>query len=201
MRAPCGWTPSTQLTLTWVEIITWNDFVEGSYVSPIDDPVRYEKANDLGASAVQPVPLHYFHSHHGATQLLTFFIQWYKTGHQPPDPGKISVFWAYHAQLSDPAPNRGPLTRTYGPIGNAVYVTANLTASAVLRISIGNTSQSITLPVGSTDLQLPLVAGPAPRFALSRGKLTRMAGAGDDAISKPVAGLLRASTIRARLHA
>jgi hypothetical protein len=166
----------------WIEIITWNDFIEGTYVSPIDDPARYEKANDLGASAVQPVPLHYFHSHRGATQLLAFFIQWYKTGHQP-QIRKDSVSWAYRTQLSDPAPNREPATKIYGPVANVIYVTANLTAPAVLRISIGDTARSIVLPAGSTDVQLPLVAGSAPRFALRRGKLTSMEGAGDDAIS------------------
>ena len=166
----------------WVEIITWNDFVEGTYVSPIDDPARYENANDLSASAVQPVPLHYFHSHRGATQLLTFFIQWYKSGHQPLI-REDSVFWAYRAQLSVPDSNKEPSTKIYGPTSNAVYVTANLTASAVLRISIGDTLQSVALPAGSTDLQLPLVAGPAPRFTLSRGGLTKIEGVGDDAIS------------------
>jgi hypothetical protein len=166
----------------WVEIITWNDFIEGTYVSPIDDPARYEKANDLGASAVQPVPLHYFHSHRGATRLLAFYIQWYKTGHQPPI-REDSVFWAYRTQLSDPDPNRETSTRIYGPIANVVYVTVNLTASAVLQMSTGQTSQSVSLPPGSTDLQLPPVAGPAPRFVLRRGKLPQIEGAGDDAIS------------------
>ena len=27
----------------WVEIITWNDFIEGTYISPIDDPNRYPR--------------------------------------------------------------------------------------------------------------------------------------------------------------
>ncbi len=29
----------------WVEIISWNDFIEGTYVSPIDDPNKYPGAN------------------------------------------------------------------------------------------------------------------------------------------------------------
>ena len=62
----------------WVEIITWNDFIEGTYVSPIDDPARYIGANDLGASVAPASTLHFFwHSHRGATDLLKFFIEWY----------------------------------------------------------------------------------------------------------------------------
>jgi hypothetical protein len=34
----------------WVEVITWNDFMEGTYLSPIDDPAKYKQANDLASS-------------------------------------------------------------------------------------------------------------------------------------------------------
>jgi hypothetical protein len=37
----------------WVEVITWNDFMEGSYVSPIDDPMNYPLANFMVGSNVQ----------------------------------------------------------------------------------------------------------------------------------------------------
>ena len=67
----------------WVEIITWNDFIEGSYVSPIDDPNKYQFANFLDTTGVPSSTLGYFHSHQGATALLPYFIQWYKTGIQP----------------------------------------------------------------------------------------------------------------------
>jgi hypothetical protein len=59
----------------WVEIVTWNAFIEGPFVSPIDDPAHYKNANDLNASAASPSTLHYFHNHRGATVLLAFFIQ------------------------------------------------------------------------------------------------------------------------------
>jgi len=64
----------------WVEIITWNDFIEGSYVSPIDDPNKYPFANFLNTTGVPSSTLGYFHSHQGATALLPYFIKWYKTG-------------------------------------------------------------------------------------------------------------------------
>jgi hypothetical protein len=47
----------------WIEIITWNDFIEGTYVSPIDDPAKESRANDLGAGAAPPSTLHFFPSH------------------------------------------------------------------------------------------------------------------------------------------
>ena len=38
----------------WVEIITWNDFIEGTYVSPIDDPNKYPGANFLDVKRHSP---------------------------------------------------------------------------------------------------------------------------------------------------
>jgi len=160
----------------WIEIITWNDFIEGTYVSPIDDPSKYPLANDLGNSVAPPSTLQYFHSHRGATALLAFYIQWYKTGAQPAIHND-SIFWAYRTQLS-PIPGK-----TYGPLANVVYVTANLTAPALLRVSFGSDVKSLTLPAGSTDVEVPLIAGHIPSFDLIRADQHLAHGVGDDPVS------------------
>ena len=164
----------------WVEIITWNDFIEGTYVSPIDDPARYPRANDLGASAAPPSTHDYFHSHRGATDLLQFFIKWYKTGHQPTIQ-KDSIFWAYRTQLVAQQPNASSI-KLYGPVADVVYLTANLTAPAVIHVSFGSTSKSIALPAGSTDIQVPMFAGSSPHFKLIRGTSKLIVARGDDPI-------------------
>jgi hypothetical protein len=107
-----------------VEIVTWNDFTEGSYVSPIDDPASYPGANDLGASAALPSTLHYFHTHRGATELLAYFIEWYKTGRQPVTQ-KDRVYWAHRTIVG----NRDNGIKLYGDVKDVIYVTANLTAA------------------------------------------------------------------------
>jgi len=161
----------------WVEIITWNDFIEGTYVSPIDDPARYAGANDLGAGVAPVSTLHFFHSHRGATELLAFFIQWYKTGREPAIRND-SVYWAYRSQLATPEQLAGSI-RLYGPLADVVYVTANLTSPAILHVSFGEHSTSIPLPSGSTDMQVPIAAGLAPHFELTRGQ-SRLAQADGD---------------------
>ena len=162
----------------WVEIITWNDFVEGTYVSPIDDPARYAGANDLGASVAPASTLHFFHSHRGATELLGFFISWYKTGHEPAIRNDV-VYWAYRSQI---ATQFAGSLNVYGPVADVVYVTANLTSPAVLHVSCGGHTTSIPLPSGSTDVQVPVVAGPAPQFELTRGHPHLARAHGDDPI-------------------
>jgi glucan endo-1,3-alpha-glucosidase len=166
----------------WVEIITWNDFIEGTYVSPIDDAAKYAHANDLDSSVAPVSTLSFFHTHRGATELLAYFIQWYKTGVQPAI-GRDSVYWAYRTQLTPASGGDAKAIKVFGTLANVVYITANLTGPAVLRVSFGDKSTSLPLPAGSTDVQVPTIAGPAPQFELLR-KSTRLAGAaGDDPIS------------------
>jgi hypothetical protein len=161
-----------------VEIITWNDFIEGTYVSPIDDPALYPGANDLGASAAPPSTLHYFHTHRGATELLAYFIEWYKTGRQPVTE-RDSVYWAYRTAVA----NQDNGIKLYGDVTDAIYITTNLTARAVLKVSMGTDSKTLQLPTGWSDVQIPLVPGYTPAFELSRPSSTVVRASGADPIT------------------
>ena len=151
----------------WVEIITWNDFIEGTYVSPIDDPNNYPFANFLVESGLptQPGPLRYFHSHVGAWALLPYFIEWYKTGCQP-DIHKNSVFWAYRTQsVNDNAASGIPALGTLnGPIADKIYVTANVAQPGTLTVTSGTLTTSFDLTPGSTDVQAAFMDGDPPVF-------------------------------------
>ena len=174
------WMQTIQTTHSdWVEIITWNDFVEGTYVSPIDDPAKYPGANDLGASIAPTDTQRFFHSHRGATDLLAYFIAWYKTGQQP-TLHNDTIYWAYRTVLST---DHQPPIQLYGPVADTLYVTANLTAPADLTVAIGPIALTITLPAGSNDLQLPLPPGPAPRFTLTRNHTVLTQATADDPIT------------------
>jgi len=163
----------------WVEIITWNDFIEGTYVSPIDDPALHPGANDLAASIAPANTPHFFHSHRGATDLLAYFIAWYKTGHQP-TLHNDTVYWAYRTVLST---EHNPPIKLYGPVTDTLYLTANLAAPADLTVTLGGTTMTLTLPAGSNDLQLPLTAGPAPQFTLTRNHTVLTQSTADDPIT------------------
>lgn len=165
----------------WIELITWNDFIEGTYVSPIDDPARYEQANDLAGGAAPSSTRHFYPSHRGAAELLPFFIAWYKTGRKPAI-RQDSVFWAYRTQLAPHAKAGGKPVKLYGRVANVVYLTANLSAPALLRVSFGNHSTTMRLPAGSNDVQAPMRIGNRPRFELSRGSSRLARASGDDPI-------------------
>jgi hypothetical protein len=166
----------------WVEIVTWNDFIEGTYVSPIDDPAGYPGANDLGDSVAPPSTLHFFPSHRGATELLAYYIAWYKTDREPPIHDD-TVYWAYRTQPLTTSVSRSPSLQIHGPAADKVYVAANLTAPATLRVSFGAEVKSIALQAGSSEVELPFIAGFIPHFELQRGGRTIASADGDDMIS------------------
>ncbi len=168
----------------WVEIITWNDFIEGSYVSPIDDPNKYQSANFLNTTGVPLGTLGYYHSHIGATGLLPYFIQWYKTGIQPAITND-SIYWFYRTQSMNTnagVPAVSPSTN-HGPMADVIYVTANVPAPAVLKVTSGTMVSTFNVPTGSTDVQAPFVVGSTPTFELDRsGTAVIPATAGTDQI-------------------
>jgi hypothetical protein len=165
----------------WVEIITWNDFIEGTYISPIDDPNRYPGANFLDSSGVPRGMRGYFHCHAAAGDLMSYFIRWYKTGVQPPITTD-TIFWFYRTQPA--AVNAGipPVKNKYGPVADVVYVTANLTAPATLRVESGGRVTTIDVAAGSHDVAAPFLPGEPPEFTLLRGGSVLLHARGADPI-------------------
>lgn len=165
----------------WVEIITWNDFIEGTYISPIDDPNQYAGANFLNSSGVPMGTRGYFHSHAAAGELMSYFIYWYKTGIQPTITND-TIFWFYRTQPASVDAGVPSVKNKYGPVADFIYVTANLTAPATLRIESGDHVTSLKLDAGSHDVSAPFVAGGAPKFTLLHGRHVVLEASGADRI-------------------
>ena len=167
----------------WVEIITWNDFVEGSYLSPIDDPYRYPNAADVGSAGVPEGTLGFFHSHAGAADLMRYYIQWYKTGQQPALT-KDAVYWFYRTQSTHYDAGTPPVAHKYGPVADVIYVTANLTAAATLRVHVGDAVTNVEVPAGSSDVSVRFSPGQTPVFELIRRGAVVAQGRGMDRIEE-----------------
>jgi hypothetical protein len=169
----------------WIEIVTWNDFIEGTYISPIDDPNKYPGANFLDSSGVPMGTLGYFHSRAAAADLLRFFIQWYKTGIEPAITHD-AVYYFYRTQSKDADAGRPPVAHKYGAVADVLYITANLAAPAELRVTSGSQTSVVRLSAGSTDAQTPLFAGDPPSFELMRGGRVLSSGkASESVVAKP----------------
>ena len=159
-----------------VEDITWNDFVEGSYVSPIDDPNKYPNANFL-----QFTNTGFYHTHTGATDLTPFFISWYKTGAMPAIT-KDTIYWAYRTHSMNVNPGNPSVGSKFGPVADSVYVTCKLQSAATLKVTFGTTVQTVNVNAGSSDVSVPFTAGFTPNFQLIRGSTTVINANGADQI-------------------
>lgn len=162
----------------WVEILTWNDFIEGTYISPIDDPNRYVGANFLEGSGVPAGTRGYFHNHAAAGDLMSYYIRWYKTGRKPAI-GEDAIFWFYRTQRASNDAGAPPVKNKYGPVADVIYITANLKSPARLRVDSGGRVTTLKLAAGSHDFSVPFAPGAAPSFSLLRGEYVLKATGND----------------------
>jgi glucan endo-1,3-alpha-glucosidase len=143
----------------WVEIVTWNDFNESTYLSPVDNPEQYE------GQVVSP----HRYSHAGFLELSKRYIAWYKTG-MPPAINNDVLFYFYRTHsmnLMAADTNDIPVTWRIGDLADVIYITVILTATAQLNIVSGTNSATYSLPAGLQQLRTPFAAG-SQTFTLTR---------------------------------
>ena len=111
----------------WVEIVTWNDFLEGTYVSPINDPGQYEPQ--------EVTPHRYCHA--GYLDLAKHYIAWYKTGVEPPIIDD-ALYYFYRIHSTNLVASKDiQITQFNGDVADVVYNTLFLTAPARLQVISG----------------------------------------------------------------
>jgi glucan endo-1,3-alpha-glucosidase len=153
------WKSIIESSPEWVEIVTWNDFGEASYVCPIAD---FQKT----LSFLEPPPRH---AHAGYLELSRYFIEWYKTGKKPAV--KQEGLFFFHRTHPKDAVVAGdkPVEARAGVIEDVLYVTTLTNVAAELRVTTGGTA-SAPLPVqqGLQHHRVPFEPGPQ-RCELWRG--------------------------------
>jgi glucan endo-1,3-alpha-glucosidase len=143
----------------WVEITTWNDFAESTYICPHDNP---------GLSNRELMsPRRY--SHKGYLELAKHYIAWFKTGKEPAI-DRDALFYFYRTHPKDAKAldkNDQPVTWRFGDVQDVIYTTAFLTAPAELEVASGSVSTMHSLPAGLSHQMTPAETGPQ-RFTLRR---------------------------------
>lgn len=172
------WRCAIEVGATWVEIVTWNDWGEASYVVPFGDPPQTE----LWGGHWGPML-----SHAGFLEASRHYIAWYKTGVEPAiDRDRLCYFHRLHPKTvpGRPRPDSPELARPAGADGldDQVYVTAFLTSPATVVIHSGEKSQRYDCPAGVHHLSLPFAPGPQ-RFVLQRDGRTVIDHLGEHEIS------------------
>lgn len=138
-----------------VEIVTWNDYSESTYIQPTQIPLT-------------KFPGITSYAHTGYYELLKYYIRWYRTGVRPTI-SRDAVFYFYRPNI------RGatftdtdafcPLGRTkadqiWGNFKPVIFITAALTEPAELHVGTGATSKRYQLSAGLTSIDVPFATGP-----------------------------------------
>ncbi|MBC8096194.1 MAG: hypothetical protein H7Y43_10305 [Akkermansiaceae bacterium] len=178
----------------WIEINTWNDFNESTYVAPVEDAGAYFA--ELKTPQRSP--------HAGYLELSKRYIQWFKTGTEPAiDRDELFYFYRPHpkdAVATDT--NDFPVGWRTGDVQDTLHLTAYLIAPAELQIVSGTNSAFRALPAGMSHVRVPFVAG-SQHFTLRRATYTVLTAEGPAISSKivnynffPVSGFARSSNAR-----
>ena len=143
----------------WVEIVTWNDWSESTYLSPVDDPGTYF------AGAQNPRR----YSHTGYLELSKRYIAWYKTGSEPAiDRDALFYFYRTHSKSAGSSKtNDTPVSWFIGDVQDVAYTTVCLVGPAQLEIRSGGIFSTNSLLAGISHVRTPFSPG-LQKFTLRR---------------------------------
>ncbi len=164
------WEGAIRDKATWVELVTWNDWGEASYLAPFGS--AYE--THFWSGHWGPML-----SHAALLDASRYYIEWYKSGKQ----SKISedtLFYAY--RLHPKAVSADKLPGGANKLADEVFASLFLTAPARFTIHSGTTEKSFDLPAGVNHLSMPFAPG-TQRFVLTRGSETIIDKTGEQDIS------------------
>lgn len=162
----------------WVEITTWNDFNESTYISPVINPSQYEPQ--------LATPFRY--SHNGFLELSKQYISLYKTGQQQISLTNDALFYFYRTHSTNLVAsdtNDPPVTWLIGDVADVIYNTLFLTAPAQLVVVSGTNSVTNSLAAGVQQVRTPFSAG-AQSFTLIRNGVTVLYAPGPPILSQIV---------------
>jgi len=172
------WIAAIQSNTNWVELVTWNDWSEDTYFSPLgatDDAMRWTR--EWG----------FLLSHDGFLAATRYFSAWFKSGHQPAIDDE-QVFYAYRLHRRYAPGRPGPLEAKIGwPVGvldlaDQIYIFSLLRSPAEIVLKDGPSPQTAALDAGAHVTSLPMQSGPVS-LAVIRNGMTIGAKLGEFPIS------------------
>lgn len=173
------WLATIQSNVDWVQMVTWNDWAESTYVAPIGSHARAQIYSPRFGALLN----------HGAyLDASRYFIEWFKCGAAPSiTQDKFYYFYRLHpvsasamtgtdASLAGSVP---PRSRTV--LTELIHVTLFLTQPATLVIAQGDVRMTHDLPAGVSEVAAQSLPG-TPRFTLIRNGRTIVDKKGGESI-------------------
>jgi hypothetical protein len=161
------WRAAIEAGVDWVEIVTWNDWGEASYVAP------FGAAEDQDLWNYHWGPLL---AHDKYLDASAYYIDWFKTGVKPQIKcDRIFYFYRIHQKDRDALVDltTGATGRPAGwqalddKIFFSTFVKRELSAS----LSVGSATQSLEFPKGVANLSVPMSPGKIQIEVKDHGRL------------------------------
>jgi len=134
--------------LTFVEMITWNDYGESDYFGPI------KGAQPAGTTWATGFP------HIEWFKMSQYYITAFKTGAYPAITKDIIYHWARpHPRAATASHDPLPRPTGYNWADDDMYAAVFATSKATVILQCGSSSSTFTVNPGVTTLKIPLAAG------------------------------------------
>jgi glucan endo-1,3-alpha-glucosidase len=151
------WEAAIESGADWVEVVTWNDWSEASYVAPFGPRDGTNLWNGHFGKML---------SHEAYMEASRHYLEWFKTGVRP----AITSDEFYYFYRLHPKTVAGPdekFPNNVDQLDDRIYATVFLTAPATFKIECGTTSETFDLSAGVHHVSAPMAEG-TPLFVLSR---------------------------------
>jgi glucan endo-1,3-alpha-glucosidase len=172
------WKAAIEHRATWVQIVTWNDWGEATYVAPFGDAKDTELWNGHWGKQV---------SHTGFLDAMRYYIDWYHHG-APPAVKRDQVFYAYRLHPKNVPGRIKPAETALGrpnradSLSDSVFVMCLLKSPAKLTIHSGNLSKTFDLAAGMHHVDMPFALG-KQRFVVRRDAKTVLEKTGEHEVT------------------
>ena len=150
------WLAAIQSGTPWVQLVTWNDWGEGTYFGPVDAVDAAVRWDDQWG---------YLLSHRGFLAADRYFIDWFKQGRQP-DIQHEQVFYAFRLHRKYVPGPIEPLKSSIGwPLGvidlkDQINIMSLLRSPAKLVVGTGALRKVFDLDAGMRQTSVPMQSGP-----------------------------------------
>ncbi|TDN70720.1 glycoside hydrolase family 71 protein [Paraburkholderia sp. BL10I2N1] len=173
------WLAAIRANVDWVQIVTWNDWAESTYVAPIGSNSRAQVYNPRFGALL---------SHTAYLDASRYFIEWFKRGAAPAiTQDRFFYFYRLHpvgvGAMTGIGASVGAATapRSRTPLTGQIHVTTFLAEPAILTIVQGGARTAHDLPAGVSEVAVPSIPG-TPRFTLIRNGRTIAERKGEEPI-------------------
>lgn len=170
------WEQIVQMQPDFVEIITWNDYGESSYIGALDGATPY----DATINSAQWVN---GHDHTAWLELTKYYIQAYKQGSLPAvSQNQLFMWYRTHSKYATATADPYGKPTNYDFADDNIYVTALLTAPATVAVSSGGQTQTFQGVAGVNKFQFVGFQPGTPTVTVSQNGAQKLAQAGPQTI-------------------